>query len=110
MYLQSSHVEVTNLYLGVPTKTTVILTNGTLLPTRFHWGKVSELAPSGTGSAALSTRAHVERALPPVAPQGAPQNRGSPLSLGLLLAPWCSYMLGSLKEQHIWSVFSLPCL
>nr|XP_045758122.1 deleted in lung and esophageal cancer protein 1 [Mirounga angustirostris] len=38
VYLQSSHVEVTNLYVGVPTKATVTLINGTLLPTRFHWG------------------------------------------------------------------------
>ncbi|XP_032503469.1 deleted in lung and esophageal cancer protein 1 isoform X3 [Phocoena sinus] len=39
VYLQSSQVEVTNLYLGVPTKTPVALINGTLLPTQFHWGK-----------------------------------------------------------------------
>ncbi|XP_054936117.1 deleted in lung and esophageal cancer protein 1 isoform X4 [Physeter macrocephalus] len=39
VYLQSSQVEVTNLYLGVPTKTPVTLINGTLLPTQFHWGK-----------------------------------------------------------------------
>ncbi|XP_040595698.1 deleted in lung and esophageal cancer protein 1 [Mesocricetus auratus] len=40
VYLQSSHVEFRNLYLGVPTKSTVVLVNGTLLPTRFHWGKL----------------------------------------------------------------------
>ncbi|XP_012502763.1 PREDICTED: deleted in lung and esophageal cancer protein 1 [Propithecus coquereli] len=40
VYLQSSQVEVSNLYLGVPTKATVTLINGTLLPTRFHWGKL----------------------------------------------------------------------
>ncbi|XP_032717092.1 deleted in lung and esophageal cancer protein 1 isoform X4 [Lontra canadensis] len=40
VYLQSSHMEVMNLYLGVPTKTTITLINGTLLPTRFHWGKL----------------------------------------------------------------------
>lgn len=56
MYLQSSHMEVTNLYLGVPTKTTITLINGTLLPTQFHWGKVSELALLSTRSAVLSTR------------------------------------------------------
>ncbi|XP_060018327.1 deleted in lung and esophageal cancer protein 1 isoform X9 [Lagenorhynchus albirostris] len=39
VYLQSSQVEVTNLYVGVPTKTPVTLINGTLLPTQFHWGK-----------------------------------------------------------------------
>ncbi|XP_052579890.1 deleted in lung and esophageal cancer protein 1 isoform X3 [Peromyscus californicus insignis] len=40
VYLQSSHVELSNLYLGVPTKSTIVLVNGTLLPTRFHWGKL----------------------------------------------------------------------
>ncbi|XP_023619188.1 deleted in lung and esophageal cancer protein 1 [Myotis lucifugus] len=40
MYLQSSQVVVNNLYLGVPTKADITLINGTLLPTRFHWGKL----------------------------------------------------------------------
>ncbi|XP_037357455.1 deleted in lung and esophageal cancer protein 1 [Talpa occidentalis] len=40
VYLQSSQVEVSQLYLGVPTKTAVTLINGTLLPTHFHWGKL----------------------------------------------------------------------
>ncbi|XP_037587254.1 deleted in lung and esophageal cancer protein 1 isoform X3 [Cebus imitator] len=40
VYLQSSQVEVRNLYLGVPTKMTIALINGTLLPTQFHWGKL----------------------------------------------------------------------
>ncbi|XP_048190439.1 LOW QUALITY PROTEIN: deleted in lung and esophageal cancer protein 1 [Perognathus longimembris pacificus] len=40
VYLKHSHVEVANLYLGVPTKTPILLINGTLLPTRFHWGKL----------------------------------------------------------------------
>ncbi|KAB0378116.1 hypothetical protein FD755_009694 [Muntiacus reevesi] len=40
VYLRSSQVEVTNLYLGVPTKMPITLVNGTLLPTRFHWGKL----------------------------------------------------------------------
>uniref|UniRef100_H0WZT8 DLEC1 cilia and flagella associated protein n=1 Tax=Otolemur garnettii TaxID=30611 RepID=H0WZT8_OTOGA len=40
VYLQSSQVKVSNLYLGVPTKASVTLINGTLLPTRFHWGKL----------------------------------------------------------------------
>uniref|UniRef100_A0A2K6UKE3 DLEC1 cilia and flagella associated protein n=1 Tax=Saimiri boliviensis boliviensis TaxID=39432 RepID=A0A2K6UKE3_SAIBB len=40
VYLQSSQVEVRNLYLGVPTKMTITLINGTLLPTQFHWGKL----------------------------------------------------------------------
>ncbi|XP_059966372.1 deleted in lung and esophageal cancer protein 1 isoform X3 [Mesoplodon densirostris] len=46
VYLQSSQVEVTNLYLGVPTKTPVTLINGTLLPTQFHWGKLLGLQAS----------------------------------------------------------------
>ncbi|XP_029099980.1 deleted in lung and esophageal cancer protein 1 isoform X8 [Monodon monoceros] len=46
VYLQSSQVEVTNLYLGVPTKTPVALINGTLLPTQFHWGKLLGLQAS----------------------------------------------------------------
>lgn len=49
MYLQSSQVEVSNLYLGVPTKATITLINGTLLPTCFHWGKVSEPILSAPG-------------------------------------------------------------
>lgn len=40
MYLQSSQVELRSLYLDVPTKTTLTLINSTLLPTRFHWGKL----------------------------------------------------------------------
>ncbi|XP_073916120.1 deleted in lung and esophageal cancer protein 1 isoform X2 [Castor canadensis] len=40
VYLKSSQVEVSNLYLRVPTKSTITLINGTLLPTRFHWGKL----------------------------------------------------------------------
>lgn len=56
VYLQSSQVEVTNLYLGVPTKMSITLVNGTLLPTRFHWGKVREPTPSGPTLAALNPR------------------------------------------------------
>uniref|UniRef100_A0A8C5P4T4 Deleted in lung and esophageal cancer 1 n=1 Tax=Jaculus jaculus TaxID=51337 RepID=A0A8C5P4T4_JACJA len=40
VYLQSSHVELSDLYTGVPVKSTVTLTNGTLLLSRFHWGKL----------------------------------------------------------------------
>ncbi|XP_059795170.1 deleted in lung and esophageal cancer protein 1 isoform X1 [Balaenoptera ricei] len=46
VYLQSSQVEVTNLYVGVPTETPVTLINGTLLPTQFHWGKLLGLQAS----------------------------------------------------------------
>ncbi|KAB1264565.1 Deleted in lung and esophageal cancer protein 1 [Camelus dromedarius] len=41
-----SRVAVTDLYLGVPAKATVTLINGTLLPTRFHWGKLLGLQAS----------------------------------------------------------------
>ncbi|XP_045055704.2 deleted in lung and esophageal cancer protein 1 isoform X4 [Desmodus rotundus] len=40
VYLQSSHVEVSSFYRGVPATAPVTLINGTLLPTRFHWGKL----------------------------------------------------------------------
>nr|KAF6335071.1 DLEC1 cilia and flagella associated protein [Pipistrellus kuhlii] len=40
VYLQSSQVVVNNLFLGVPTKAGITLINGTLLPTRFHWGRL----------------------------------------------------------------------
>ncbi|XP_014439834.1 deleted in lung and esophageal cancer protein 1 [Tupaia chinensis] len=40
VYLQSSHVQLSDLYLGVPSKVALTLTNGTFLPTRFHWGKL----------------------------------------------------------------------
>ncbi|KAM5280061.1 deleted in lung and esophageal cancer protein 1 [Ctenodactylus gundi] len=40
VYLQKSHIEISSLYVGVPTKSTITLTNGTLLPTQFHWGKL----------------------------------------------------------------------
>ncbi|XP_057411803.1 deleted in lung and esophageal cancer protein 1 isoform X2 [Balaenoptera acutorostrata] len=46
VYLQSSQVEVTNLYVGVPTETPVTLISGTLLPTQFHWGKLLGLQAS----------------------------------------------------------------
>ncbi|XP_062038702.1 deleted in lung and esophageal cancer protein 1 [Lepus europaeus] len=40
VYLQSSQVELSNLFLGVPARAIVTLVNGTLLPTRYHWGKL----------------------------------------------------------------------
>lgn len=67
MYLQSSQVELSNLYLGVPTKAPLTLINGTLLPTEFHWGKVRAPGPQ---PAAPGTQ--LERG---VVPQGASQNR-----------------------------------
>ena len=73
VYLQNSHVEVSNLYLGVPTKATIRLINGTLLPTRFHWGKVSEPARSAPearaeGDVAPQVLPGREALLSPVAP------------------------------------------
>ncbi|KAM5314310.1 deleted in lung and esophageal cancer protein 1 isoform 2-T2 [Glossophaga mutica] len=40
VYLQSSHVEVSSLYQGVPATAPITLINGTLLPTWFRWGKL----------------------------------------------------------------------
>ncbi|XP_058146625.1 deleted in lung and esophageal cancer protein 1 isoform X2 [Dasypus novemcinctus] len=40
VYLRSSQVEMGSLYLGVPAKAAITLVNGTLLPTRFQWGKL----------------------------------------------------------------------
>ncbi|XP_039699231.1 deleted in lung and esophageal cancer protein 1 isoform X3 [Pteropus medius] len=40
VYLKSSQVEVSNLYLGVPRKANITLINGTLLPTQFQWGEL----------------------------------------------------------------------
>ncbi|XP_006890716.1 PREDICTED: deleted in lung and esophageal cancer protein 1 [Elephantulus edwardii] len=40
VYLKSSHLEVTNLYVGVPTHVAITLINGTLLPSQFQWDKL----------------------------------------------------------------------
>ncbi|XP_006869246.1 PREDICTED: deleted in lung and esophageal cancer protein 1 [Chrysochloris asiatica] len=40
VYLQSSHMEFSDLYLDVPTMAATTLINGTLLPTQFQWGKL----------------------------------------------------------------------
>lgn len=74
MYLQSSQVELSNLYLGVPTKATLTLINGTLLPTQFNWGKVSEPALSVPGLQPSAPEPHVGGGY---CPEGAPQNRYS---------------------------------
>ncbi|XP_043857871.1 deleted in lung and esophageal cancer protein 1 [Dromiciops gliroides] len=39
-YLMCSQLLLTNMYFGVPTEATVTLFNGTLLPTKFLWGKL----------------------------------------------------------------------
>lgn len=106
VYLQSSQVEVRNLYLGVPAKTTITLINGTLLPTQFHWGKVSEPTASGSSLQPSATEAHVEGG---IVPQISSQNRDTqPPSHSLSLAH--SVQESSSKEQRIWSSFFLPCL
>ncbi|XP_036595590.1 deleted in lung and esophageal cancer protein 1 [Trichosurus vulpecula] len=40
VYLMSSQLVLSNMYLGIPTEATVMLFNGTLLPTKFLWGKL----------------------------------------------------------------------
>lgn len=99
VYLRSSQVVVRNLYLGVPTEATVTLINGTLLPTRFHWGKVREPALS-------APEAHVEGTLP----LRHPQNRCAASLPQPVLRPTVPRKAGPSKEQHIWSGFSLACL
>lgn len=73
VYLKSSQVEVSNLYLGVPRKANITLINGTLLPTQFQWGEVSVLTLSAPGLQPLSTRGpcggrHCPR-VPPLPPE-----------------------------------------
>lgn len=74
-YLQSSQVVVSNLYLGVPTKADITLINGTLLPTRFHWGRVSEpsaLEAPGEGDAAPQAPPEQMLSLPSVPRKAGP--------------------------------------
>nr|XP_051685183.1 deleted in lung and esophageal cancer protein 1 isoform X3 [Oryctolagus cuniculus] len=40
VYLRSSQLEFSSLFRGVPARAAVTLVNGTLLPTRYHWGKL----------------------------------------------------------------------
>ncbi|XP_069929111.1 deleted in lung and esophageal cancer protein 1 isoform X4 [Oryctolagus cuniculus] len=40
VYLRSSQLEFSNLFRGAPARAAVTLVNGTLLPTRYHWGKL----------------------------------------------------------------------
>lgn len=101
VYLQSSQVELSNLYLGVPTKATITLINGTLLPTQFHWGMVSVPALSAPSLQPSAPEAHVEEDIALKVP---PRTDAQPPSV-----PQCPEKLGSSKEPHIWSGFSLPC-
>lgn len=68
VYLQSSQVEVSNLYLGVPRKTAITLINGTLLPTQFRWGEVRVPALSPPGLQPSAPEAHVEADIGPRVP------------------------------------------
>ncbi|XP_072455258.1 deleted in lung and esophageal cancer protein 1 isoform X2 [Notamacropus eugenii] len=40
VYLMSSQLVLSDMYFGIPTEATVTLFNGTLLPTKFLWGKL----------------------------------------------------------------------
>lgn len=105
MYLQSSQVVVSNLYLGVPTKADITLINGTVLPTRFRWHKVSEPSALEAPGGGMWPLRHL-------------QDRCSASPAQPVLCPQCPEKLGPSKEQHIWSGFSLirlrgrpvPCL
>lgn len=72
VYLQNSQVELSSLYLDVPTKSTLSLVNSTLLPTRFHWGKVSKPV-RWAADRSLSNTA-------PCGPSGAPSRDFQPQS------------------------------
>ena len=98
VYLQSSHVEVSSFYRGVPATAPVTLINGTLLPTRFHWGKVSESAFSTRGPGGGD-----------VAPLAAPEQMLSLLSQPGL-CPTVPRKAGPLKGAAHMSGLSLACL
>nr|XP_055176940.1 deleted in lung and esophageal cancer protein 1 isoform X3 [Nyctereutes procyonoides] len=99
VYLQSSHVEVRNLYLGVPAKATITLINGTLLPTRFHWSKLlghqasvctakvsprrGTLGPSEERQLNLELTAHTEEELSDLALPCTVSGMKEPLVLGI---------------------------
>ncbi|XP_041590030.1 deleted in lung and esophageal cancer protein 1 isoform X6 [Vulpes lagopus] len=99
VYLQNSHVEVRNLYLGVPAKATITLINGTLLPTRFHWSKLlghqasvctakvsprrGTLGPSEERQLNLELTAHTEEELSDLALPCTVSGMTDPLVLGI---------------------------
>ncbi|XP_072582564.1 deleted in lung and esophageal cancer protein 1 isoform X16 [Vulpes vulpes] len=99
VYLQNSHVEVRNLYLGVPAKATITLINGTLLPTRFHWSKLlghqasvctakvsprrGTLGPSEERQLNLELTAHTEEELSDLALPCTVSGMKEPLVLGI---------------------------
>ncbi|KAM5233383.1 deleted in lung and esophageal cancer protein 1 isoform 2-T2 [Hipposideros larvatus] len=98
-YLQSSQVELSNLYLGVPMKATITLINGTLLPTQFHWGmllghqasfctaKVSPrcgtLGPNEEFKLSLELTAHTQEELTDLALPCTVSGMKEPLVLGI---------------------------
>lgn len=93
-YLQSSQVQVTNLYLGMPAKATITLINGTLLPTRFHWGKVR--GPMLREPGLQPSEALVKEEVGPRhLPEQIPSQPGT---------------LGSCRAQHAWPGFALSGL
>ncbi|XP_066207458.1 deleted in lung and esophageal cancer protein 1 [Saccopteryx leptura] len=99
VYLQGSQVEVSNLYLGVPAKTTATLVNGTLLPTQFHWGQLlghqasfcrvdvspshGTLGPSEELQISLQLTAHTQEALTSLALPCTVSGMKEPLVLGI---------------------------
>ncbi|XP_041533320.1 deleted in lung and esophageal cancer protein 1 [Microtus oregoni] len=99
VYLQNSHMEFSNLYLGVPIKSTVMLVNGTLLPTRFHWGKLlgaqaalctvtispkrGLLGPSEERQLSLEFTAHTQETLTDLALPCHVSGMEKPLALGI---------------------------
>lgn len=85
VYLQSSQVEVSNLYLGVPRKTAITLINGTLLPTQFRWGEVRVPALSPPGLQPSAPEAHVEADIGPRVPHPHPAHTPQGQMLSRLL-------------------------
>ncbi|XP_058411073.1 deleted in lung and esophageal cancer protein 1 [Diceros bicornis minor] len=99
VYLQSSQLEVSNLYVGVPTKMNITLINGTLLPTQFHWGKLlghqanfctakvsprrGTLSPSEERQLKLELTAHTQEELTDLALPCTVSGMKEPLVLGI---------------------------
>ncbi|XP_012311083.2 deleted in lung and esophageal cancer protein 1 isoform X3 [Aotus nancymaae] len=123
VYLQSSQVEVRNLYLGVPTKMTIALINGTLLPTQFHWGKLlgdqadfcmvtvspshGLLGPSEECQLSLELTAHTQEELTHLALPCHVSGMNKPLVLGISGKPQgLQVAIATSKESSDRSVFS----
>nr|XP_012311083.1 deleted in lung and esophageal cancer protein 1 isoform X3 [Aotus nancymaae] len=123
VYLQSSQVEVRNLYLGVPTKMTIALINGTLLPTQFHWGKLlgdqadfcmvtvspshGLLGPSEECQLSLELTAHTQEELTHLALPCHVSGMNKPLVLGISGKPQgLQVAIAISKESSDRSVFS----